>query len=115
MPLISIIKIHDSALKAQDFFLMCHDRAAMSVALLSKKLRNEAGVDGDAIRLECVHSGKKILLLLKDDKPGKVGVAIAEKGDEDGNFIGAVDEKEVDSAFILRLIEESMLKEPEKI
>lgn len=107
-----ISKIHHSSLIAQDYYLKSHGRAAMSVALLSEKLRNVQGVEADAIRLTCVHSGKVILLVLLDAKPGEVSISIGDKEDGDAEFIEAVDANAVDSEFILKLIEANMSKEP---
>ncbi|WP_010554010.1 hypothetical protein [Pseudoalteromonas arctica] len=115
MPSNSLATIQNSSLAAQDYFLKSYERAAMSVELLSEKLRHVEGAEADAVRLTCVHSGRIILLVLADSRPGEVGISLANKGDEDAQFVEAVDENIVDSAFILKLLEANMSKGPKEI
>ena len=115
MPSNSLATIHNSSLAAQDYFLKSHEGASMSVELLSEKLRHIEGAEADAVRLTCVHSGKVILLVLADARPGEVGISLGNKGDEDAQFIEAVDESDVDSEFILKLLEANMSKGPKEI
>lgn len=109
----SIQDIHSSALTAQGLQQKSYESAALTVELLSKKLREIEKVPGDAIRITCLHSNKVILLAMLDSIPGMVGVSLGTKGG-DAQFLFQVDDFEVDSEYILGLIGKYTRKGPDE-
>ena len=98
------------SVQAQDIYYKKYDKASIALGPMSKSLRKDQGVPADAIRFECNNSGTFLFLILADNIPNKVGISKAAKGDSEPKIINTVDVEDVDVQFIVKLLEDHMLK-----
>ncbi len=71
--------------KANDLFGNKYDNIGTLMGIMDKALRNQ-GVNADAITIDCVAQNKKIVMLLHDDKPDVVNIAL---GNKDGDIFSS--------------------------
>jgi hypothetical protein len=68
--------------KANDLFYSKFDNIDTVMGIMDKTLRNQ-GIKADAITIDCIALDKKIVILLHDDKPEVVSIAL---GNKDGDI-----------------------------
>ena len=68
--------------KANDLFYSKFDHIDTVMGIMDKTLRNQ-GMSADAITIDCIALDKKIVILIHDDKPNVVSIAL---GNKDGNI-----------------------------
>ena len=73
-----IDKVAEIAVAASDQFTAAHPDAVTSVGVISSTLRG-MGVEADAVNIDCGHSGKRLVLILLDQMPDRVGIGIGQK------------------------------------
>lgn len=64
--------------KANDLFFERHKSIDTLMGIMDKTLRKQ-GMAADAITVDCLSIDKKIVLLLHDDKPDTVDIALGDK------------------------------------
>ena len=70
--------ISDMVAKASDLFSSKFDEVDTLMGIMDKKLRNQ-GMKADAVTIDCIPQKKKIVVLIHDDKPDVVEVALGNK------------------------------------
>ena len=68
--------------KAKDWFDSKFDHIDTLMGIMDKNLRNQ-GIKADAITIDCIALDKKIVILIHDDKPDVVSIAL---GNKDGDI-----------------------------
>jgi hypothetical protein len=68
--------------KANDLFYSKFDHIDTLMGIMDKNLRNQ-GIKADAITIDCIALDKKIVILIHDDKPDVVSIAL---GNKDGDI-----------------------------
>lgn len=86
--------------KANDVFYSKFDHVDTLMGIMDKTLRNQ-GMKADAITIDCIALDKKIVILLHDDKPDVVDIAL---GNKEGDIFSS-------SEFELATLSESALVE----
>lgn len=64
--------------KANDSFYSKFDKIDTLMGIMDKTLRNQ-GMKADAITIDCIALDKKIVILIHDDKPDFVNIALGNK------------------------------------
>ena len=64
--------------KANDVFYSKFEHVDTLMGIMDKTLRNQ-GIRADAITIDCIALNKKIVILLHDDKPDVVNIALGNK------------------------------------
>lgn len=64
--------------RANDVFYSKFDKIDTLMGIMDKTLRNQ-GMKADAITIDCIALDKKIVILLHDDKPDVVDIALGNK------------------------------------
>ncbi|MDH5357577.1 MAG: hypothetical protein OEW63_03000, partial [Gammaproteobacteria bacterium] len=64
--------------RANDAFYSKFDNVDTLMGVMDKALRNQ-GIKADAITIDCIALDKKIVILLHDDKPDAVDIALGNK------------------------------------
>ena len=64
--------------RANDVFYSKFDNIDTLMGIMDKTLRNQ-GIKADAITIDCIALDKKIVILLHDDKPDVVDIALGNK------------------------------------
>ena len=64
--------------RASDLFYGKFDTVDTLMGIMDKALRNQ-GIEADAITIDCIPLNKKIVILLHDDKPDFVNIALGNK------------------------------------
>ena len=64
--------------KASDLFYVKFDDIDTVMGIMDKNLRNQ-GIEADAITIDCNALDKKIVILIHDDKPNVVSIALGNK------------------------------------
>jgi hypothetical protein len=67
--------------KANDVFFAKHQNVDTLMGIMDKKLRQQ-GMQADAVTIDCITFHKKIVMLVHDNKPGVVEVALGNKAGE---------------------------------
>jgi len=67
--------------RASDLFYSKFDNIDTLMGIMDKTLRNQ-GMKADAITIDCIALDKKIVILLHDDKPDVVNIALGNKEGE---------------------------------
>jgi hypothetical protein len=70
--------ISEIVAKASDLFSSKFDKVDTLMGIMDKTLRNQ-GMKADAITIDCISKKKKIVVLIHDDKPDVVEVALGNK------------------------------------
>ncbi len=64
--------------RANDVFYIKFDNIDTIMGIVDKTLRNQ-GIKADAITIDCIALNKKIVILIYDDKPDVVNIALGNK------------------------------------
>ena len=64
--------------RANDVFYSKFDNIDTLMGIMDKTLRNQ-GMKADAITIDCIALNKKIVILIHDDKPDVVNIALGNK------------------------------------
>ena len=64
--------------RANDLFYSKFDHTDTLMGIMDKTLRNQ-GMEADAITIDCIPLDKKIVILLHDDNPDFVSIALGNK------------------------------------
>lgn len=100
------------ALAANDSFTSRHPEASTQVGVVSSTIR-AMGVNADAVNIDCLHSGQRLVLIMLDQSPDRVGIGIGQK-DTIGNYqlIRQVRLSELVEADVLEVLEARFAKGP---
>lgn len=67
--------------RANDLFFSKFDKIDTIMGIMDKTLRNQ-GMKADAITIDCITLKKKIVMLIHDEKPNTVDIALGNKEGE---------------------------------
>jgi len=102
-----LIYISEIVAKANDQFASKFNKIETLMGIMDKALRNN-GMPADAITIECTSQNKKIVVLIHDEKPDIVEVALGNKaGEIHSSFEYAFNE--LSDAVILAVMEKNFL------
>ncbi|MGB2740355.1 MAG: hypothetical protein WBC60_07340 [Cognaticolwellia sp.] len=89
--------------KANDLFYSKFDHINTLMGIMDKTLRNQ-GMKADAITIDCITQDKKIVILIHDEKPDFVDIAL---GNKEGDIYSSTEYKltELSEAVILEIME----------
>ncbi|NQZ89570.1 MAG: hypothetical protein HRT54_18495 [Colwellia sp.] len=101
--------ISEVVAKASDLFSIKFDKVATLMGIMDKTLRNQ-GMNADAITLECISQKKKIVVLIHDDKPDVVEVAL---GNKQGHIYSSTEYgiNELSVAVIVEIMETNFISQ----
>jgi len=71
-------KLSEIIARANDLFYSKFDNIDTLMGIMDKTLRNQ-GMMADAITIDCITLDKKIVILIHDDKPDVVSIALGNK------------------------------------
>lgn len=71
----------DIVAKANDTFFVKHPSVDTLMGIMDKTLRKQ-GMQADAVTLDCITLNKKIVMLVHDNKPNVIDVALGNKAGE---------------------------------
>ena len=71
-------KLSEIVARANDLFYSKFDNINTLMGIMDKTLRNQ-GIKADAITIDCIALDKKIVILIHDDKPDVVNIALGNK------------------------------------
>ncbi len=71
-------KLSEIVANASDTFHSKHHRIDTLLGIMDKNLRNQ-GIPADAITIDCIMQDKKIVILIHDNKPDVVDIALGNK------------------------------------
>jgi len=74
-------KLSEIVARANDVFYSKFDNIDTIMGIMDKTLRNQ-GMKADAITIDCIALDKKIVILIHDDKPDVVSIALGNKEGE---------------------------------
>jgi hypothetical protein len=77
--------LSEIAAKASDTFHAKHHDIDTLLGIMDKNLRQQ-GIPADAITIDCIMLDKKIVILIHDDKPDTVDIAL---GNKDGDIFSS--------------------------
>ncbi|WNC72104.1 hypothetical protein RGQ13_18590 [Thalassotalea psychrophila] len=91
--------------KANDLFYSKFDNVDTLMGIMDKTLRNQ-GMKADAITIDCIALDKKIVILIHDDKPDVVSIAL---GNKEGDIFSSSEYvlAEISEAVIVEIMEEN--------
>ncbi len=84
--------------KASDLFHSKFDNIDTVMGLMDKTLRNQ-GIKADAITIDCISLDKKIVILIHDEKPDVISIAL---GNKDGDIYSS-------SEYVISAISETVI------
>ena len=89
--------------RANDLFYSKFDNIDTLMGIMDKTLRNQ-GMKADAITIDCIALDKKIVILIHDEKPDFVNIAL---GNKEGNIYSSSEYKltELSEVVILEIME----------
>ena len=109
----AIDRVAEIAVAANERFTRKHGNAATSVGVISSTIR-EMGIAADAVNIDCEHSGKRLVLILLDQDPDRVGVGIGQK-ETVGNYelIRQLPVSELREQEIFDILESRFARDPQ--
>jgi len=89
--------------RANDLFFSKFDNIGTLMGIMDKTLRKQ-GIEADAITIDCIALDKKIVILLHDDKPDVVDIAL---GNKDGEIYSSSEYElaQISEAVIVEIME----------
>lgn len=100
----------DLVSRANDQYDSQHSEASTALGVMNESLREQGG-DCDAVSIECNHSKQRLMFIMKDSIPGKVGVGVGLRGTEDLQFLGEIRLADMDERYVLALMEQYFLRQ----
>ncbi|WP_372883174.1 hypothetical protein [Psychromonas sp.] len=93
--------------RANDLFYSKFEKLDPIMGIIDKALRKQ-GIEADAITIDCITLDKKIIILIHDDKPGTVGIAL---GNKDGDIYSSSEYaiSEISEELMIRVMEENFI------
>ena len=93
--------------KANDVFYSKFEHVDTLMGIMDKTLRNQ-GIRADAITIDCIALDKKIVILLHDDKPDVVNIAL---GNKEGDIYSSSEYElaELSEAAIVEIMETNFI------
>jgi len=93
--------------RASDLFYSKFDNIDTLMGIMDKTLRNQ-GMKADAITIDCIALDKKIVILLHDDKPDVVNIAL---GNKEGELYSSSEYElaKISEAIIVEIMEENFI------
>jgi len=89
--------------RANDLFFSKFDNIGTLMGIMDKTLRKQ-GIEADAITIDCIALDKKIVILLHDNKPDVVDIAL---GNKDGEIYSSSEYElaQISEAVIVEIME----------
>jgi len=88
---------------ANDVFYSKYENIDTLMGIMDKTLRNQ-GIEADAITIDCIAQDKKIVILIHDDKPDVVSIAL---GNKEGDIYSSSEYElvNISEAVIVKIME----------
>ncbi len=101
--------LSDIVARANDMFISKYDNINTIMGIMDKTLRNQ-GMKVDAITIDCITLDKKIVLLIHDDKPNAIDIAL---GNKNGDIYSSTEYliSEISALVIMSIMEVNFKKE----
>lgn len=99
--------LSETVARANDVFYGKYSNIDTIMGIMDKTLRNQ-GMKADAVTIDCLNANKKIILLIHDDTPDKVKVAL---GNKDGEIYSSSDYElsDLSEAIVVGIMEMSFV------
>ena len=94
----SLKNLSEIAAKANDLFHSKFNTIDTVMGIMDKTLRNQ-GIKADAITIDCIALNKKIVILIHDEKPDVISIAL---GNKDGDIYSS-------SEYLISAISETVI------
>lgn len=93
--------------KANDLFYNKFDQVNTLMGIMDKTLRNQ-GMEADAITIDCISLDKKVVILIHDNKPDVVDIAL---GNKEGEVYSSLEYaiNDISEALIVQIMEENFI------
>lgn len=101
----------DVASRANDLFNAEHQESSTVVGVTNESLRS-MGDDSDTVSIECNHSKQRLMFIMKDSIPGKVGIGVGTPGGDDLEFLGEAELSALDASEILAMMNKYFARHP---
>lgn len=101
-------KLSEIVAKANDLFYSKYENVDTLMGIMDKTLRNQ-GMKADAITIDCIALDKKIVILIHDDKPDTVNIAL---GNKRGDIHSSSEYQliEISEETVLEIMKENFVK-----
>ena len=101
--------LSEVAARANDLFYNKFSHIDTVMGIMDKGLRNQ-GIKADAITVDCIALNKKIVILLHDDKPKVVSIAL---GNKEGDIFSSTEYplNDITEVFLLDVMQENFIVE----
>lgn len=96
---------------ANDRFNADNPESSTVVGVTNETLR-AMGDDSDTVSIGCNHSGQRLMFIVKDSIPDKVGIGVGVPETDHLEFLGEATFEEFDVARVLSLIEAHLARQP---
>lgn len=103
-PLVDVVS------KANDIFSAENKDSSTVLGVTNESLR-KMGDDSDTVSVECNHSKQRLMFIVKDSIPGKVGIGIGTPGTEDMEFLGEASLDELDESHVVSIMNKYFARE----
>jgi transcription antitermination factor NusA-like protein len=102
-------KVSEIVAKANDSFYNQFDNVDTLMGMMDKNLRNQ-GMKADAITIDCIAQNKKIVVLIHDDKPDTIEIAL---GSKEGDIYSSAEFalNELSEAVIIDIMEKNFISQ----
>ncbi|TWX47211.1 hypothetical protein [Colwellia hornerae] len=100
-------KVSEIIAKANDLFYNKFDNVDTLMGIMDKNLRNQ-GMKADAITIDCIAQNKKIVVLIYDEKPNTIVIAL---GSKEGDIYSSAEYalNELSEAIIIDIMEKNFI------
>jgi hypothetical protein len=104
---IPLKNVSEIVAKASDLFSSKFNHVDTLMGIMDKTLRNQ-GMKADAITIDCISQRKKIVVLIHDEKPSVVDIAL---GNKDGDIYSSTEYAlhELSEAVFLEIMETNFI------
>lgn len=93
----------DVATRANEVFNARNPGSSTVVGVTNESLR-AMGDDSDTVSIECRHTSQRLMFIVKDSIPGRVGIGIGTPGTDDMEFLGEASLDDLDESHILSIM-----------
>ncbi|MDX1455880.1 MAG: hypothetical protein R3217_10540 [Gammaproteobacteria bacterium] len=97
--------------EAHGQFMQRNQKASASIGIISSKIR-AMGIAADAVNIDDVHSKTRLVLIVLDQDPGKVGMGIGQIESNDYEMITQLPVSELLAKDVLEVLEARFSLEP---
>tara|TARA_R110002049_G_scaffold95572_5_gene234757 strand:+ start:2447 stop:2770 length:324 start_codon:yes stop_codon:yes gene_type:complete len=100
-------RLSEIVAKANDVFDACHKSVGTVLGIMDQALRKQ-GINADAVTIDCIQLNKKIVLLIHDEKPDSVDIALGNK-EGDIHSSSTYDLNQLTQSTVVSIMEDNFL------